>query len=378
MRTSSRTAVLAASIVACLTFAAFLTQTEAQALPKTQQATGPLKNSATALRVNITAASAIQLTAQQFLPKGLGLARAVMAAANAPDKLIASARTVRDHLSFLNQVSQARDVLMKAGISAKSYTQQNALALVAAALANATSPTSFTTSATPTSSSQLPPPPPPRSFSAAAIAAAAAAPTFWDMRNPGLTGGSNYVCPVEDQGQCGSCQAFALAHAAEIAVAVARRTSCSLQLSPQWTFFCNGLYQPTCDIGWYPSQATDVLMRLGVPTASCYPYLGRPGCSTSCNRARAFNLPGRFSFQLFGSGATNIAAAKAWLRTNGPIMTYFEVFDDFMSYRGGIYRWNGFSRSQGGHAVVVVGYDDVNRCWIAKNSWGTSCEWCPC
>ena len=25
---------------------------------------------------------------------------------------------------------------------------------------------------------------------------------------------------------------------------------------------------------------------------------------------------------------------------------------------------------QGGHAILIVGYDDANQCFIVKNSWG--------
>jgi hypothetical protein len=45
------------------------------------------------------------------------------------------------------------------------------------------------------------------------------------------------------------------------------------------------------------------------------------------------------------------------------------VFNDFFSYRTGVYRHTTGALA-GYHAVSVVGYDDSQQCWICKNSWG--------
>lgn len=67
---------------------------------------------------------------------------------------------------------------------------------------------------------------------------------------------------------------------------------------------------------------------------------------------------------------------------NGPMAVSFEVYNDFMSYKGGIYvhtgleeKFNPFEITN--HAVLLVGYgvDPVSKVkfWTIKNSWGT--EW---
>ena len=61
----------------------------------------------------------------------------------------------------------------------------------------------------------------------------------------------------------------------------------------------------------------------------------------------------------------------ASLNEKRPVETGFNVYADFMSYKGGIYVHESGSL-QGGHAVVILGFgteDDVNY-WICQNSWG--------
>lgn len=80
-------------------------------------------------------------------------------------------------------------------------------------------------------------------------------------------------------------------------------------------------------------------------------------------------------------GACNEELMRIQLVKNGPIAIGFEVLDDFMQYKGGIYhhtalvnRWNPFEETN--HAVLLVGYGSDaatgEKYWIVKNSWGTS------
>ena len=51
--------------------------------------------------------------------------------------------------------------------------------------------------------------------------------------------------------------------------------------------------------------------------------------------------------------------------------TRFDVYADFMSYKGGIYQHVSGSR-QGGHAIKIIGYGKEGNVeyWICANSWG--------
>ena len=70
---------------------------------------------------------------------------------------------------------------------------------------------------------------------------------------------------------------------------------------------------------------------------------------------------------------------KLALVERGPLAVSFEVYNDFMHYKSGIYhhtgledRFNPFEITN--HAVLLVGYgsDDITgeKYWIIKNSWG--------
>ena len=69
---------------------------------------------------------------------------------------------------------------------------------------------------------------------------------------------------------------------------------------------------------------------------------------------------------------TSDAMAKQWLSSNGAIQAAMEVDSDFFDYSGGVYSPD-YGDYVGGHCVSIIGYDDVQGCWICKNSWGT--EW---
>ncbi len=70
-------------------------------------------------------------------------------------------------------------------------------------------------------------------------------------------------------------------------------------------------------------------------------------------------------------------AIKTEILMNGPVAIGFIVYSDFMGYKSGdIYdHSDGTAKEEGGHAVEVVGWGNKNgvKYWIIRNSWGT--EW---
>ena len=52
-----------------------------------------------------------------------------------------------------------------------------------------------------------------------------------------------------------------------------------------------------------------------------------------------------------------------------PIAAGFYVYADFVYYAGGVYEYVA-GPFLGGHAILIVGWDDAEECFIVKNSWG--------
>jgi C1A family cysteine protease len=178
----------------------------------------------------------------------------------------------------------------------------------------------------------------------------------------------NYVDPVLDQGQCGSCVAFGTCGAIQSQMRINKsfRVDSPLgrgaMLSEAQLYFCNSR---TCSAGWWPSSALDAAKQTGVVPASDFPY---------SDHDQTCNLPSYWPShvtQLSGwNSITSTNDMKTWLATKGPLITAFTVYQDFYSYSGGVYK-HVSGNLEGGHCVVVIGYDEQLQAWLCQNSWGT-------
>jgi len=192
-------------------------------------------------------------------------------------------------------------------------------------------------------------------------------PSSLDWRNHG----GNFVSPVKDQYNCGSCWAFAAVGALESTDAIAKGSPGSLlDLSEQiLVSCCTGNYG--CD-GGYMGITANFLKNQGTSNESCYPYKATNGsCSSACS-----SWPGSaLRINRYQSVSRSVDALKGALQS-GPLAVGFDVYYDFPSYSGGVYECSSFSSRAGGHAVLLVGYEDTpgqygGGYFIVKNSWGT-------
>jgi C1A family cysteine protease len=192
-----------------------------------------------------------------------------------------------------------------------------------------------------------------------------ALPPTLDWRN---YNGGNWVTPVRNQGSCGSCWAFAVAANLESAALIKNNTpGIDLNLAEQILVSCGG--GGTCGGGW-PATASDYVKNTGLPQESCYPYTATDGtCSSACAnwQVSAYKISG---WSYVTQSAPTVDAIKNALSTYGPVNTIMDVYADFFYYGSGVYHYT-TGTYQGGHAILIVGYDDVNQCFICKNSWGT-------
>lgn len=191
----------------------------------------------------------------------------------------------------------------------------------------------------------------------------------WDWRD---VNGQNWLTPVSDQGNCGSCVAFAAVAVVEAQYAITNKLSwLKPQFSQQMLFDCG---QGRCDIGWLPEWASYQLKTGGVTDLSCAPYLlGASGKNGSClenycegQKDRTLKiLKTTTPSTRFGGSDKKVKAALK----NGPLLTTLNAREDFLYYKGGVYKTKN-SKKIGGHAVVIVGFDDAKKAWLIKNSWG--------
>ena len=185
-------------------------------------------------------------------------------------------------------------------------------------------------------------------------------PNAVDWRN---VGGRNFTTPIRSQGGCGSCAAFGTVGAIDSRMEVAAdNAGWNPDLSEAQVFFCSDSW--TCGNGSAPSVLLDYARDTGVVDEGCFPYSDH---DQPCNLCAGW--PSRAT-QIdnwhWASGSDAIKDAVA----QGPVEATFTVYTDFYYYTGGIYRYT-WGNEEGGHAVVIVGYNDAGGYWICKNSWDT-------
>ncbi len=182
--------------------------------------------------------------------------------------------------------------------------------------------------------------------------------------------GGNFVSPVKDQADCGSCWAFAAVAALESAISIVEDAPGQfLNLSEQiLVSCCAGNYG--CS-GGFMSVTAQFMRNEGTAEESCFPYTATNNdCSNACSSWR----DGAYRISSYSAVSRDVTALKTALQS-GPLPVSFVVYSDFRSYGSGVYEYASGTQ-EGGHAVLLVGYQDTpgqydGGYFIVKNSWGT-------
>lgn len=185
-------------------------------------------------------------------------------------------------------------------------------------------------------------------------------PTHFDWQEQGI------MTPAKDQGEFGTCWAFAAVGLLE--ALIKKETGNDLDLSEQY------LISNVDEIS--PIKAVEYLKANGVILEEHLPYQGdtatvrsdRPGefflADYLVTNVHRLSLPDR------------IRTIKQLIREYGPVVTTMNLYDDFRRYESGVYVYDRQSPEQpGGHIILITGWTDdsvvVNGgYWTLKNSAG--------
>lgn len=171
--------------------------------------------------------------------------------------------------------------------------------------------------------------------------------------------------PVENQGKCGTCWAFAAVDTFEAQQRILNGAVYSF--SEQATHDCARSSDRPCPSGGgWTYKAFELFEEMGLPSEAQVPYTASNlECSSHPTSGYTAQASGRLSMS---NEVPSVATLKQALCTFGPMATSMDVGKAFQLYTEGVYDYDG---PGGGHAVTLVGWSDSRGAWLIKNSWGT-------
>lgn len=199
-------------------------------------------------------------------------------------------------------------------------------------------------------------------------------------------------CPslreIRDQSSCGSCWAIAAAAAISDRYCIALNQP-DMRISTGSLLSCCFVCGLGCKGGW-PVAAWMWWVWVGLATEDCQPYpfppcshhsksdqypscpeeiYPTPKCNITCSdTSKQFDLhQGAKSYSV--SGEENY---QRELMTNGPFEVALTVYEDFLTYKSGVYT-HITGDQLGGHAVKLVGWGVLDGVpyWKVANSWNS-------
>jgi C1A family cysteine protease len=180
--------------------------------------------------------------------------------------------------------------------------------------------------------------------------------------------------PAEDQGQCGSCWAFATVGPLELNVLI--QEGSAEDLSEQYLVSCNAEGWG-CNGGWFAHDYHAWKVPPGEEGAGAVLEAAFPYAATD----EACAPPHTHLYQIQSWhlvrdewSVAPVVDIKRAIYENGPVAAAVCVNSAFQGYEGGVFE--GPPCTVVNHAVVLVGWDDGQGeagAWILRNSWGP--EW---
>ncbi|KAH7818355.1 putative cathepsin B [Monocercomonoides exilis] len=187
---------------------------------------------------------------------------------------------------------------------------------------------------------------------------------------------------VYDQGYCGSCWAMSTFESLQDRFCIHSNGSMTPLLSAQHLVSCgpcNG-----CFGGW-PTTAFSFIQKNGLTTEECIPYqMGichhhpcdywkTPKCNRTCYPNTKVPIDKeKYYVKSQARIGSNEESIRTEIMNNGPVTGVFTVYEDFMTYKSGVYH-HVSGKQLGLHAIKIVGWGEENgeKYWKVVNSWNT-------
>tara|TARA_R110001592_G_scaffold57253_3_gene174016 strand:+ start:628 stop:1824 length:1197 start_codon:yes stop_codon:yes gene_type:complete len=171
------------------------------------------------------------------------------------------------------------------------------------------------------------------------------------------------VTSVKDQGNCGSCWAFAAVATIESSHALINKEK--LDLSEQSFVNCVD-NSGGCSGGWYDFAYNWLLENdAEVSLEGETPYQKiQNTCTLSDGKSNV-----KISNYNFIEGNPSTEEVKNLLVRHGAMAVALDAnTNDFLNYKSGVINT---MNTKPTHAVTLIGWDDDKQAWLIKNSWGT-------
>lgn len=185
-------------------------------------------------------------------------------------------------------------------------------------------------------------------------------PAAYDARLEG------YVTDPKSQGACGSCWAFACAGAFESHLLKAGIVVADPDHAEQQQVSCNTSMWG-CDGG--SSNALRYWEEKGPQNEFDFPYTASDLTTCTEDNQQAYRVTN------YHTVPATTAGFKESLYSDGPSYWRYVVHTDFYTFwnsgaPGAVYVNKTYSY-EGGHAVLLIGWDDAKGAFLCKNSWGS-------
>lgn len=184
---------------------------------------------------------------------------------------------------------------------------------------------------------------------------------------------SEFLPPVDSQGNQGSCVAWATGYYMKsfqenYENQVNGEVGADVMLSPSFIF--NQIKIQPCS-GSQIADALELLKLSGTPQWNIMPY-NENDCSLQPTDLQRFLAEeNRIESYFYLNGEILLEQTKAFLLQNKPVVIAIAIDRNYFGAKEeGVAVYRKFKKVDGAHAMLVVGYDDAMNAFKVVNSWG--------